>query len=46
MKTVSEFFGFSKTVFDFFRSDSLVTVIFENEIGNRNFILESISKSV
>jgi hypothetical protein len=45
MKTVSEFFGIPKTDFKNFRSDSLVTVYFENGIGFRNFISESVSKS-
>jgi hypothetical protein len=46
LKTVSEFFGFSDTVFDFFRPDSTITVFFGIEIGCRNFIPESVSKSV
>jgi hypothetical protein len=33
MKTVSEFFGILETDFEFFRSDSPVTVFFENGIG-------------
>jgi hypothetical protein len=37
MKTVLEFFGISETVFEIFRSDSPVTVFFENGIGFRNF---------
>jgi hypothetical protein len=41
MKTVSEFFGISKTDFEIFRSDSSVTVFFENGIGFRNFLSES-----
>jgi hypothetical protein len=45
MKTVSEFFGIPKTDFEFFRSDSLVTVFFENGIGFRNFLSESVSES-
>jgi hypothetical protein len=33
MKTVSEFFGIPETDFEIFRSDSPVTVFFENGIG-------------
>jgi hypothetical protein len=44
MKTVSEFFGIPKTDFEFFRSDSSVTVFFENRIGFRNFLSESVSE--
>jgi hypothetical protein len=36
MKTVSEFFGIPETDFENFRSDSSVTVFFENGIGFRN----------
>ena len=46
MKTVSEFFGIPETDFDIFRSDSPVTVFFENGIGFRNFLSESVSESV
>jgi hypothetical protein len=46
MKTILEFFGFPKSHLTFFRSDSPVTVFFENGIGNRYFISESISKTV
>jgi hypothetical protein len=46
MKTVSEFFGILKTDFEFFRSDSPVTIFFENRIGFRNFLSESVSESV
>jgi hypothetical protein len=45
MKTVSEFFGISETDFEIFRSDSSVTVFFENGIGFRNFLSESVSES-
>jgi hypothetical protein len=41
MKTISEFFGISETEFEFFRSDSLVTVFFENGTDFRNFLSES-----
>ena len=41
MKTVSEFFGIPETDFEIFRSDSPVTVFFENGIGFRNFLSES-----
>jgi hypothetical protein len=41
MKTVSEFFGNLETDFEFFRSDSPVTVFFENGIGFLNFLSES-----
>jgi hypothetical protein len=41
MKRISEFFGISETDFDFFQSDSPVTVFFENGIGFRNFLSES-----
>jgi hypothetical protein len=42
MKTVSEFFGSPETDFEIFRSDSSVTVFFENGIGFRNFLSESV----
>jgi hypothetical protein len=45
MKTVSEFFGIPETDFGIFRSDSSVTVFFENGIGFRNFLSESVSES-
>jgi hypothetical protein len=45
MKTVSEFFGIPETDFKFFRSDSPVTVFFENGIGFRNFLSESVLES-
>jgi hypothetical protein len=45
MKTVSEFFGILKIDFEIFRSDSSVTVFFENGIGFRNFLSESVSES-
>jgi hypothetical protein len=45
MKTVSEFFGIPEIDFEFFRSDSPVTVFFENGIGFRNFLSESVSES-
>ena len=45
MKTVSEFFGIPETDFEIFRSDSPVTVFFENGIGFRNFLSESVSES-
>jgi hypothetical protein len=45
MKTVSEFFGNPETDFEFFRSDSPVMVFFENGIGFRNFLSESVSVS-
>jgi hypothetical protein len=41
IKTVSEFFGIPETDFEIFRSDSSVTVFFENGIGFRNFLSES-----
>jgi hypothetical protein len=41
MKTVLEFFDIPETDFKIFRSDSLVTVFFENGIGFRNFLSES-----
>jgi hypothetical protein len=41
MKTVSDFFGIPETDFEFFRSNSPVTVFFENGIGFRNFLSES-----
>jgi hypothetical protein len=44
MKTVSEFFGIPETDFEIFRSDSSVTVFFENGIGFRNFLSESVSE--
>jgi hypothetical protein len=46
MKTVSEFFGISETDFEIFRSDSSVTVFFENRIGFLNFLSEPVSESV
>jgi hypothetical protein len=45
MKTVSEFFEIPETEFEIFRSDSPVTVFFENGIGFRNFLSESVSES-
>jgi hypothetical protein len=45
MKTVSKFFGFSKTVFDFSRPDLAVTVFFKIGIGFRNFTPESVQPS-
>jgi hypothetical protein len=42
MKTVSEFFGIPETDFEIFRSDSSVTVFFENRIGFQNFLSESV----
>jgi hypothetical protein len=45
MKTVSKFFGIPETNFEIFRSDSPVTVFFENRIGFRNFLSESVSES-
>jgi hypothetical protein len=45
MKTVSEFFGIPETDFEIFRSDSSVKVIYENGIGFRNFLSESVSES-
>jgi hypothetical protein len=45
MKTVLEFFGIPETDFEIFRWDSPVTVFFENEIGFRNFLSESVSES-
>jgi hypothetical protein len=45
MKTVLEFFGIPETDFEIFRWDSSVTVFFENEIGFRNFLSESVSES-
>jgi hypothetical protein len=41
MKTISEFFGIPETDFGIFRSDSPVTVFFENGISFRNFLSES-----
>jgi hypothetical protein len=41
MKTVSEFFDIPETDFEIFRSDSPVTVFFENRIGFPNFLSES-----
>jgi hypothetical protein len=38
----SEFFGIPETDFEIFRP---VTVFFENRIGFRNFLLESVSES-
>jgi hypothetical protein len=46
MKTVSQFFGIPETVFDFFRSESSVSVFLGIGIGHRNFTSESVSKSV
>jgi hypothetical protein len=46
MKTVSEFFGIPENDFEIFRSDSPVTVFFENGIDFRNFLSESASKSM
>jgi hypothetical protein len=46
MKTISKFFGFPKTVFDFYPTEFSGNDIFENEIGCRNFISESVSKLV
>jgi hypothetical protein len=45
MKTVSEFFRIPKTGFEIFRSDSPVTVFFENRISFQNFLSEPISES-
>jgi hypothetical protein len=45
IKTVSKFFGIPETDFEIFRSNSSVTVFFENEIGLRNFLSESVSES-
>jgi hypothetical protein len=45
MKTVSEFFGIPETDFKIFRSDSSVTVFFENGIGFWNFLSESVWES-
>jgi hypothetical protein len=45
MKTVSDFFGIPEIDFEIFRSNSLVTVFFENGISFRNFLSESVSKS-
>jgi hypothetical protein len=45
MKTVSEFFGIPETDFEIFRSDSSGMVFFENGIGFRNFVSESVSES-
>jgi hypothetical protein len=42
MKTVLEFFGIPETVFDYFRSESSVTVFFRNGIGCWNFGSESV----
>jgi hypothetical protein len=42
MKTVLEFFGIPETDFEIFRSDSPVTVFFENKIGFQNFLSESV----
>jgi hypothetical protein len=41
MKTVSEFFSIPETDFEIFRSNSSVTVFFENRIGFRNFLSKS-----
>jgi hypothetical protein len=46
MKTVLEFFGIPEIDFEIFRPDSPVTVFFENGIDFRNFLSESVSKSV
>jgi hypothetical protein len=40
-----EFFGISETDFKNFQSDSSITVFFENRIGFRNFLSESVSES-
>jgi hypothetical protein len=40
MKTVLEFFGIPEIDFEIFRSNSSVTVFFENGIGFRNFLSE------
>ena len=45
VKTVSEFFGIPETDFEIFRSDSSVTIFFENGTGFRNFLSESVSES-
>jgi hypothetical protein len=45
MKTVSEFFGIPETDFEIFQSDLSVTVFFENGIGFRNFLSESVPES-
>jgi hypothetical protein len=45
MQTLSEFFGIPETDFEIFRSGSPVTVFFENGIGFRNFLSESVSES-
>jgi hypothetical protein len=45
MKTVSEFFGIPETDFEIFRTDSSVTIFFENGIGFRNFLSEPVSES-
>jgi hypothetical protein len=42
MKTVSEFFGISETDFEIFRSDSSITVFFENGISFWNFLSKSV----
>jgi hypothetical protein len=46
VKTVSEFFRIPETVFDFFRSESSVSVFLGIRIGHRNFRSKSVSKSV
>lgn len=43
MKTVLKFFSILETNFKIFRSNSPVTVFFENVIGFWNFLLESVS---
>jgi hypothetical protein len=40
------FFGFSKTVFDFFRPKPMVPVFFGTGIGYRNFVSKSVSKTI
>jgi hypothetical protein len=45
MKTILEFFGIPETDFEIFRSDSSVTVFFENGIDFRNFLSEPVSES-
>jgi hypothetical protein len=46
MKTVLDFFGFPETIFDFYPTEFSGNGIFENGIGCRNFISESVSKPV
>jgi hypothetical protein len=45
MQTILEIFDIPETDFEFFRSDSPVTVFFENRIGFQNFLSESVSES-